>query len=115
MSEHFDLAMIIAELEEQKKTVISVAVSVKNDFMATVEEIEETIEEIDADEVKMKAVVAKLKIMEELEEIQHMLSDLGSKTKKMVDASPDEIQESWDTAKKHMANVEDKVAEVFKK
>ncbi len=105
MKEKFNLAAIIEELEEQKRMIMSAA------------QIEENIEEIDADEVKMKAKekVVKLKVMEELEEIQQMLTDLGDKTKEVADTSEDNLQESWNAAKKVIAKTEDTVAEMSKK
>ena len=104
MKERFNLAAIIEELEEQKKMIMSAAQSAK-----------ENIEESDIDEVKMKVVGVKLKIMEELEEIQQMLNNLGDKTKEIVDTSEDDLQESWNAAKKMVAKTEDAVAEMLKK
>jgi hypothetical protein len=103
MKENFNLAAIIEELEEQKRMIMSVVQTGEN------------TEEVDAGEVKIKVKVVKLKVMEELKVIQQMLNDLGDKTKEVVDTSQDDLQESWDAAKKVMANAEDKVAEIFKK
>ena len=103
MKERFNLAAIIEELEEQKKMIMLVVDS------------EENIEEIDANEVKAKARAVKLQIMEELEEIQQILNNLSDKTKETADTSQDNLQESWDAAKKVIAKTEDKVAEMFKK
>ena len=104
MKERFNLAAIIEELEEQKKMIMSVAQSAK-----------ENIEENNVDKVKMKAVGVKLQVMEELEEIQQLLDNLGDKTKEAVDASEDDLQESWNAAKKVIDKTEDAVAKMLKK
>jgi hypothetical protein len=115
VNERFNLAAIIEELEEQKKMIMSVAQSAKKDFLHTMEDDQDNSEKIDADEVKMKAIVVNLKLMEELEEIQQMLSDFGEQTQELVGVSQDDLQKSWDSAKKVMAKAEDKVAEIIKK
>ena len=115
MSDHLNLDSIMEMLEEQKKNVIAAALVAKHEFLDTMDKVEETIDDIDTDEIKMKAVMAKLKIMEELEEIQEKLEGLGDKAKDVADASSDEIKESWDAAKKVAAKAEDKVSEIFKK
>jgi hypothetical protein len=52
--------------------------------------------------------------MEELEEIQLILSGFNKKTKKTSDIPQDNVQENWDVAKKVMVKAEDKVTEIFK-
>ena len=119
MKERFNLAAIIEELEEQKRMVMSAAELAKKDFLHTMEDVEENLEELDVDvnEVKIKATVVKHKLMEELEEIQQMLSelDLSDKTKEIVNASQEDLQESWDAAKEVIGKAEDKMAEIVKK
>jgi len=108
MKERFNLAAIIEELEEQKRMVMSAAQLAKKDFLHTIGDAEENLEELD---------VVKLKLMEELEEIQQMLSDLdlSDKTKEVVNISQDDQQESWDAAKEVLGKAEDKMAEIVKK
>ncbi len=108
---------LLSAVEEKKKSIQSSAIIAKNEFLDKLETLSESVEEkiddIDTDTIKMKLTLAKLKILEEWDEIEDKISNLGSKAKEIAEASEDEVKEGWESVKDFAENVEEKITKFF--
>ncbi len=117
MKKHLD--DLLDAVEEKKKNLQASAILAKNEFLETLdnleEKVEDKIEDIDTDSLKMKLTLAKLKILEEWDEIEDKIDNLGGKAKEIAESSEDEIKEGWESVKELAGNIEDKISKFFSK
>lgn len=117
MKKHLD--DLLDAVEEKKKNLQASAIVAKNEFLETLdnleEKVEDKIEDIDTDSLKMKLTLAKLKILEEWDEIEDKIDNLGGKAKEIAESSEDEIKEGWESVKELAGNIEDKISKFFSK
>jgi len=108
---------LLKAVEEKKKTIQASAIVAKNEFLEKLDTLEDkvddTLDDIDTDAIKMKLTLAKLKVLEEWDEIEEKISTLGDKAKEIAEASEDEVKEGWETVKELAGNVEEKISKFF--
>ena len=108
---------LLDAVEKKKKSLQASAVVAKNEFLESLDNLEEKVEDkikdIDTDSLKMKLTLAKLKILEEWDEIEDKIDNLGGKAKEIAESSEDEIKEGWESVKELAENVEEKISKFF--
>lgn len=107
------LDALLAAVEEKKKSIQAAALIAKAEFLNALDSVEEKVDDIDTDSIKMRLVLAKLKIQEEWDEIEEKLEGLGGKAKEIANSSEDEVKEGWASTKEIAGNIEKRIKKFF--
>lgn len=102
-------------LENQKRTVRAAIKAAREEILEAADKIEDKIEDIDTDSLKMKLTLAKLKAQEEWDEFEETLAGLGGKAKEISQATEEEAKEAWSAAKDLTNQTVEKASDLFKK
>ena len=96
----------LAAAEDKKKSVQAAAKIAKIEFLNALDDLEDKYEDIDKDTLKMKLLLAKLKVLEEWDEIEEKLEGFGSKAKEIAKSSEEEVKKGWDSTKNIKGDIE---------
>lgn len=110
---HEKIEDLLEALEEQKKNLIAASLVARQELLEGLDHLEDKVDDIDTDEIKMKLILAKLKVLEEFDELEEKFEELGGKAKVVADATEDEIKDGWVAAKKVVKDIEEKVTSYF--
>jgi hypothetical protein len=107
------LEALLDAVEEKKKSIQAAALIAKTEFLDALDAVEDKIDDIDTDSLKMRLVLAKLKVQEEWDEIEEKLEGLGGKAKEIAESSEDEIKDGWESTKKIAGDIEQRITKFF--
>jgi hypothetical protein len=110
---HEKIDDLLESLEEQKKNLIAASLVAKAELLDGLESLQEKLDDVDTDEIRMKLMLAKIKVLEEWDEVEEKFETLGSKAKEIALASESEIKEGWEAAKDLAGDVEERVKKYF--
>jgi hypothetical protein len=103
------LEALLAAAEDKKKAVIAAAMIAKADFLNALDGLEDKYEDIDKDALKMKLLLAKLKVLEEWDEIEEKLEGFGDKAQEIAKYSEEEAKKSWNATKELTGDIEKRI------
>ena len=104
------LDALLAAAEDKKKSVQATAIIAKTEFLNAVDGLEDKYENIDRDALKMKLLLAKLKVLEEWDEIEERLESFGDKAKEVAKSSEEEVKKGWESTKELKGDIEKQIS-----
>lgn len=107
------LDTLLNALDEKKKTIQAAALAAKQEFLEALDNVEEKIDDIDTDSLKMRLTLAKLKVQEEWDEVEEKIENLGNKTKEIAQSSEEDVKEGWQKAKQIAGDIEKRITQFF--
>jgi len=103
------LDALLDAVEDKKRSVQAAALLAKTEFLSALDGVEDKYDDIDKDALKMKLLLAKLKVLEEWDEIEEKLEGFGHKAREIAISSEEEVKKGWDSAKELEGDIEKRI------